>query len=69
MSPHRIAILHFAVVVATTMFGCERQVAPNLNADESTALGLRELLESGAGPAEEGGGATLSEPTVLSTKM
>ena len=67
MLPHRIAILLFAVVVATTMFGCERQVAPNLNADESTALALRELLESGAGPAEEGGGATLSEPTGWAT--
>ena len=67
MLPHRIAILLFGVVVATTMFGCERPVAPNLNADESTALALRELLESGAGPADEGGGATLSEPTGWAT--
>ena len=67
MLTYRFSILLLASVAVVTACGCPqaRVTAPNLDADQGTALALREVLESGA--ASGGAAATLAEPTGWAT--
>jgi len=69
MLTYRNTILLLVVALTgMTTLGCPsvRDMAPNLDVDEDTALAIRDALESGA-ESSSGGAATLSEPTGWAT--